>query len=235
MLLKARRAHQYAIAELALSADGRYAATSSEGGELKVWDLAEGREHALVQAHWQRAGELQITADGRLLVSASLDRWLRVWRLPDLHPVAAFAGEGKIVALATFGDGLTLAVGEATGLVHRPRLEHGDVLFDNGRTVDACHVTVYPSVYPSAAAKENGLAPLGANPLISLVGTAGFELATPCTPCKCATRLRYAPTEPSIIAGAATQAASSARKASSSRRNCSPDSGARSIVTRPTA
>ena len=30
--------------------------------------------------------------------------------------------------------------------------------------------------------------------LISMVGAAGFELATPCTPCKCATRLRYAPT-----------------------------------------
>ena len=30
--------------------------------------------------------------------------------------------------------------------------------------------------------------------LILLVGAAGFELATPCTPCKCATRLRYAPT-----------------------------------------
>ncbi len=29
----------------------------------------------------------------------------------------------------------------------------------------------------------------------SVVGAAGFELATPCTPCKCATRLRYAPTE----------------------------------------
>jgi hypothetical protein len=26
-----------------------------------------------------------------------------------------------------------------------------------------------------------------------LVGLAGFELATPCTPCKCATRLRYKP------------------------------------------
>ena len=26
-----------------------------------------------------------------------------------------------------------------------------------------------------------------------LVGVAGFELATPCTPCKCATRLRYTP------------------------------------------
>ena len=40
-----------------------------------------------------------------------------------------------------------------------------------------------------------------ANPLISLVGAAGFELATPCTPCKCATRLRYAPTEWRIIEG----------------------------------
>ena len=28
-----------------------------------------------------------------------------------------------------------------------------------------------------------------------MVGAAGFELATPCTPCKCATRLRYAPTQ----------------------------------------
>ena len=31
--------------------------------------------------------------------------------------------------------------------------------------------------------------------LCGLVGAAGFELATPCTPCKCATRLRYAPTQ----------------------------------------
>ena len=30
--------------------------------------------------------------------------------------------------------------------------------------------------------------------LVKMVGVAGFELATPCTPCKCATRLRYTPT-----------------------------------------
>ena len=27
----------------------------------------------------------------------------------------------------------------------------------------------------------------------NLVGTVGFEPTTPCTPCKCATKLRYAP------------------------------------------
>ena len=32
-----------------------------------------------------------------------------------------------------------------------------------------------------------------------LVGAAGFELATPCTPCKCATRLRYIPTTKKFI------------------------------------
>jgi hypothetical protein len=31
-----------------------------------------------------------------------------------------------------------------------------------------------------------------------LVGTARFELATPCTPSKCATRLRYVPTESAV-------------------------------------
>jgi hypothetical protein len=39
---------------------------------------------------------------------------------------------------------------------------------------------------------KKGLAEKSANP-VSMVGVAGFELATPCTPCKCATRLRYTP------------------------------------------
>src|SRR6266404_3309568 len=32
-----------------------------------------------------------------------------------------------------------------------------------------------------------------------MVGTARFELATPCTPCKCATRLRYVPNPNKIL------------------------------------
>ena len=34
----------------------------------------------------------------------------------------------------------------------------------------------------------------------NMVGAAGFEPTTPCPPGRCATRLRYAPTEPTIIA-----------------------------------
>ena len=32
-------------------------------------------------------------------------------------------------------------------------------------------------------------------PLRFLVGVKGFEPSTPCTPCKCATRLRHTPTK----------------------------------------
>ena len=53
-----------------------------------------------------------------------------------------------------------------------------------------------PIVAPANPQRTTGQPLVRANPLISLVGVAGFELATPCTPCKCATRLRYTPTEP---------------------------------------
>ena len=46
------------------------------------------------------------------------------------------------------------------------------------------------------AAKRMALAALG----VGMVGVAGFELATPCTPCKCATRLRYTPNKLQSIA-----------------------------------
>lgn len=33
------------------------------------------------------------------------------------------------------------------------------------------------------------------SPFLELVGVVGLELTTPCTPCKCATRLRHTPRE----------------------------------------
>jgi hypothetical protein len=45
-------------------------------------------------------------------------------------------------------------------------------------------------------ANEKRVRACGSNPLIYLaflVGVKGFEPSTPCTPCKCATRLRHTP------------------------------------------
>ena len=43
------------------------------------------------------------------------------------------------------------------------------------------------------AEKNTGQIPCEDWPVRCVVGMAGFELATPCTPCKCATWLRYTP------------------------------------------
>src|SRR5436190_5054066 len=70
---------------------------------------------------------------------------------------------------------------------------------------------------------ETGYA-LRRNPLISMVGVAGFELATPCTPCKCATRLRYTPTKGGLYgAGSMAQTVSRPRIDISSWRICMID------------
>ena len=49
-----------------------------------------------------------------------------------------------------------------------------------------------PVLIPTKSNNKNG--PRG--PVLLLVGAAGFEPTTPCPPGRCATRLRYAPTEP---------------------------------------
>src|SRR5882757_170137 len=57
-----------------------------------------------------------------------------------------------------------------------------------GRT-DFAEKSLKAKVYPRVYLGRN------LNTRKKLVGATRFELATPCTPCKCATRLRHAPTE----------------------------------------
>ena len=53
---------------------------------------------------------------------------------------------------------------------------------------------------PLVPQRRKDPAPFEAKSLIHMVGVKGFEPSTPCTPCKCATRLRHTPIEPGSIA-----------------------------------
>ena len=58
-----------------------------------------------------------------------------------------------------------------------------------------------PDAGPAASGTDAAACPAAGkigNHAADLVGVAGFELATPCTPCKCATRLRYTPTRGAV-------------------------------------
>lgn len=129
--------HARGISALVLTGDGRYVATSSEDGEIKLLDGRRGQQLKVVAAHRGRINRLLLLPGDRFLVSEAHDGWLRIWRVDDLSPVAAFAGEGKLVALASSCDGLTLAVGEASGLVH--------LLHFEGIPASAAHLVTRPS------------------------------------------------------------------------------------------
>jgi WD40 repeat protein len=75
---------------VAFSPDGKTLAsgaanpqTPQEGGEIKLWDLAAGRERPLLLGHRCGVTCLAFTPDGNTLASGSFDETVRLW---DLAP-----------------------------------------------------------------------------------------------------------------------------------------------------
>src|SRR5450830_1480727 len=77
--------------------------------------------------------------------------------------------------------------------------------------------------------KKMGQFLLRTDPLIhwnKMVGVAGFELATPCTPCKCATRLRYTATRIKLYRGFQALSARSSQISNDFLRSASSENAA---------
>ncbi len=76
-----------------------------------------------------------------------------------------------------------------------PIIVSGTVIWGSGRTGASIGGERRLGYGRAGRKRETGSRPVSCfNCIISLVGAPGFELGTPCTPCKCATRLRHAPT-----------------------------------------
>lgn len=90
--------------DLDLSADGRWAATAHQDGELRVWDLPRGALQAVLVGHEGRVGRLRFVPDGQSLLSGGWDRTLRLW---DLRPLSA--DPAALVAEREAAWGRTLA------------------------------------------------------------------------------------------------------------------------------
>ena len=107
------KGHQGAVYALAVSSDGRTAASGSQDRTVKIWDIAAAN---LVKTLGEPDGHegsvrgVAISSDGRYVASGSDDRMVKVWDIPTGKLVTSIpTHKGRITALAFSSDNNLLA------------------------------------------------------------------------------------------------------------------------------
>jgi len=104
------RGHRDQVCATAISPNGRYVASGSEAGELRLWDLASGRLEHVFKGHAKAVRDVAFSPDSRLLASASFDRSVRLWNVAERQPARVLKGHtGWVFSLSFAPDGMLLA------------------------------------------------------------------------------------------------------------------------------
>lgn len=111
---------------MALSPDGTYLATGHADGEVRLWQVADGKLLFRGLGHSSTVWSLSFSPDGKILASGSFDRTIRLWQnaagnigeiAPTLSPIRntlSLIGHGNWVwAIAYSPDGKILASGSS--------------------------------------------------------------------------------------------------------------------------
>jgi WD40 repeat protein/tRNA A-37 threonylcarbamoyl transferase component Bud32 len=132
------------VKTVAFTPDGNTLAAGSQNGDLKLWDVANGRESLTRQG----GGSIRILAfapDGKTLAEVDQGEWLvRLWDVPAMQERHILRGTGPykgLGAVAFAPDGKTLAVGNGpvVKLWDRSGLERdrGRRVLNHGRPIVA--------------------------------------------------------------------------------------------------
>ena len=129
-LLKTLDGHQTDVTALAISADGRLAASGALDGSAIIWDLASSKALFHIPAHAQPIENLTFSPDGKWLVTSGDDAAVRVWDTGS----GTLANEtmdfsGVVIGVTFSPDGHRLALSDGTIHVWQIRVERA-----NGQT-----------------------------------------------------------------------------------------------------
>jgi eukaryotic-like serine/threonine-protein kinase len=107
---RALEGHEHGVNALAFSRDGKLLATGDQGGILKIWDVAAGRERASWKAHAKAVRGAAFSPDGRRLATGGWDHLVALWDVATGGQLAAFEGHsGGVWGVAFSPDGRRVA------------------------------------------------------------------------------------------------------------------------------
>jgi WD40 repeat protein len=114
--------HTGPVAAVALSPDGRLAASGSRDETVRLWSVPDGKPLAVLSGHTDRVTGVAFHPDGRRVASCSTDGSVRLWDVsnPEAEPLPprVFALNAGIVRAVAFSpDGAWLAAACADGTI----------------------------------------------------------------------------------------------------------------------
>ena len=98
--------HTATVTCVALTADGRLAASGGMDATIQIWDLSTRKTLATIPAHGTIVWSVGFTRDGTRLVSAGADNQVRFWTSDGRPAEPSLAGQNAALS----GDGARLAV-----------------------------------------------------------------------------------------------------------------------------
>src|SRR5581483_9586394 len=114
MLKRKLTGHKSWVRSVAVSPDGKWAASGSQDKTVKIWDLETGRCQATLAGHTDQVICIAITPDGQRVISGSYDNDIRVWDVQSSRLLACWrASEHMVISLVLLSDGKRLISGGA--------------------------------------------------------------------------------------------------------------------------
>jgi WD40 repeat protein len=124
-----RNSHS-AINAVQFSPDGRYIATASDDGKVRLWDVSSGRTFGVVADHFDAALSLAFSPNGAFLATGGADDSIHLIRVSDQTTLYTIADTGFIEGLSFSPDGNTLgaALGYFSRELHQFRVSDGQLM-----------------------------------------------------------------------------------------------------------
>ena len=117
------------VVSVAFSPDGKFLATGHANGEIRLWEVAEGKQLTIYRGHGDRVKSVAYSPDGKTLASCSFDETVKLWDISTGDCLQTLQGHSDQVNSVAYSlDGKTLASGSSDKTIKLWDISTGDCL-----------------------------------------------------------------------------------------------------------